>query len=171
MYGIRCSSSCAFILIFLIGVWKRYRAPLSDDYAANHSAAPSKAASPVSLKLSYFHLLEACHHTLAYVVHFVQPLYCLTDYCTTVYTVYTLYTGWFRLNAQNCVPGNSSRRFCELYHEILHTYSGRQYLKLEEGFFFIWGFAVEISGFRPQPGTPNNRPPRQKIKKIKLFEF
>ena len=56
-------------------------------------------------------------------------------------------TGWFRLNAQNCVPGNSSRRFFELDHEILHTYSGRQYLKLEEGFFFIWGFAVEISGF------------------------
>ena len=41
-------------------------------------------------------------------------------------------TGWFRLNAQNCVPGNSSRRFFELDHEILHTYSGRQYLKLEE---------------------------------------
>ena len=59
---------------------------------------------------------------------------------------YTL-TGWFRLNAQNCVPGNSSRRLFELDHEILHTYSGRQYLKLEEGFFFIWGFAVEISGF------------------------
>ena len=57
------------------------------------------------------------------------------------------HTGWFRLNAQNCVPGNSSRRFFELDHEILHTYSGRQYLKLEEGFFFIWGFAVEISGF------------------------
>ena len=57
------------------------------------------------------------------------------------------YTGWFRLNAQNCVPGNSSRRFFELDHEILHTYSGRQYLKLEEGGFFIWGFAVEISGF------------------------
>ena len=33
-------------------------------------------------------------------------------------------TGWFRLNAQNCVPGNSSRRFFELDHEILHTYSG-----------------------------------------------
>ena len=57
------------------------------------------------------------------------------------------YTGWFRLNAQNCVPGNSSRRFFELDHEILHTYSGRQHLKLEEGGFFIWGFAVEISGF------------------------
>ena len=56
-------------------------------------------------------------------------------------------TGWFRLNAQNCVSGNSSRRFFELDHEILHTYSGRQYLKLEEVFFFIWGFAVEISGF------------------------
>ena len=56
-------------------------------------------------------------------------------------------TGWFRLNAQNCVPGNSSRRFFELDHEILHTYSGRQYLKLEEGGVFIWGFAVEISGF------------------------
>ena len=56
-------------------------------------------------------------------------------------------TGWFRLNAQNCVPGNSSRRFFELDHEILHTYSGRQYLKLEEGGFLIWGFAVEISGF------------------------
>ena len=55
-------------------------------------------------------------------------------------------TGWFRLNAQNCVPGNSSRRFFELDHEILHTYSGRLYLKLEEG-FLIWGFAVEISGF------------------------
>ena len=45
-------------------------------------------------------------------------------------------TGWFRLNAKNCVPGNSSRRFFELDHEILHTYSGRHYLKLEEGFFF-----------------------------------
>ena len=56
-------------------------------------------------------------------------------------------TGWFRLNAQNCVPGNSSRRFFELDHEILHTCSGRQYLKLEEGGFLIWGFAVEISGF------------------------
>ena len=56
-------------------------------------------------------------------------------------------TGWFRLNAKNCVPGNSSRRFFELDHEILHTYSGRQYLKLEEGGFLIWGFAVEISGF------------------------
>ena len=56
-------------------------------------------------------------------------------------------TGWFRLNAKNCVPGNSSRRFFELGHEILHTYSGRQYLKLEEGGFLIWGFAVEISGF------------------------
>ena len=56
-------------------------------------------------------------------------------------------TGWFRLNAQNCVPGNSSRRFFELDHEILHTYSGRQYLKLEEGGGFSWGFAVEISGF------------------------
>ena len=44
-------------------------------------------------------------------------------------------TGWFRLNAKNCVPGNSSRRFFELDHEILHTYSGRQYLKLEEGGF------------------------------------
>ena len=57
------------------------------------------------------------------------------------------YTGWFRLNAKNCVPGNSSRRFFELDHKILHTYSGRQYLKLEEGGFSIWGFAVEISGF------------------------
>ena len=57
------------------------------------------------------------------------------------------HTGWFRLNAKNCVPGNSSRRFFELDHEILHTYSGRQYLKLEEGGFLIWGFAVEISGF------------------------
>ena len=56
-------------------------------------------------------------------------------------------TGWFRLNAKNCVPGNSSRRFFELDHEILHKYSGRQYLKLEEGGFLIWGFAVEISGF------------------------
>ena len=56
-------------------------------------------------------------------------------------------TGWFRLNAQNYVPGNSSRRFFELDHEILHTYSGRQYLKLEEGGVLIWGFAVEISGF------------------------
>ena len=56
-------------------------------------------------------------------------------------------TGWFRLNAKNCVPGNSSRRFVELDHEVLHTYSGRQYLKLEEGGFLIWGFAVEISGF------------------------
>ena len=34
--------------------------------------------------------------------------------------------------------------FFELDHEILHTYPGRQYLKLEEGGFFIWGFAVEI---------------------------
>ena len=58
----------------------------------------------------------------------------------------SLHTGWFRLNAKNCVPGNSSRRFFELDHEILHTYSGRQYLKLEEGGFSIWGFAVEISG-------------------------
>ena len=55
--------------------------------------------------------------------------------------------GWFRMNAANGVPGNSSRRFFELDHEILHTYSGRQYLKLEEGGFLIWGFAVEISGF------------------------
>ena len=47
-------------------------------------------------------------------------------------------TGWFRLNAQNCVPGNSSRRFFELDHEILHTYSGHHYLKLEEGFFLIF---------------------------------
>ena len=62
--------------------------------------------------------------------------------------VFLLYcTGWFRLNAKNCVRGNSSRRFFELDHEILHTYSGRQYLKLEEGGFLIWGFAVEISGF------------------------
>ena len=44
-----------------------------------------------------------------------------------------MHTGWIRLNAQNCVPGNSSRRFFELDHEILHTYSGRHYLKLEEG--------------------------------------
>ena len=67
--------------------------------------------------------------------------YCATDMIVKVST------GWFRLNAQNCVPGNSSRRFFELDHEILNTYSGRQYLKLEEGFFLIWGFAVEISGF------------------------
>ena len=54
--------------------------------------------------------------------------------------VFPHHTGWFRLNAQNCVPGNSSRRFFELDHEILHTYSGRQYLKLEEVFFFYLGF-------------------------------
>ena len=88
-----------------------------------------------------------------------------------------VFTGWFRLNAQNCVPGNSSRHFFELDHEILHTYSGRQYLKLEEGGVLIWGFAVEISGFDPPPGsstpagTPNNRPPRQKIKKKTSSSF
>ena len=49
--------------------------------------------------------------------------------------VYSFTTGWFRLNAKNCVPGNSSRRFFELDHENLHTYSGRHYLKLEEGGF------------------------------------
>ena len=53
------------------------------------------------------------------------------------------FTGWFRLNAKNCVPGKSSRRFFELDHKILHTYSGRQYLKLEEGGFLIWGFMLE----------------------------
>ena len=68
-------------------------------------------------------------------------LFCVTP------RYYLVRTGWFRLNAKNCVPGNSSRRFFELDHEILHTYSGRQYLKLEEGVFLIWGFAVEISGF------------------------
>ena len=72
----------------------------------------------------------------------IESYYELLQYLVPVH-----YTGWFRLNAQNCVPGNSSRRFFELDHEILHTYSGRQYLKLEEGGFFIWGFAVEISGF------------------------
>ena len=33
------------------------------------------------------------------------------------------YTGWFRLNAKNCVPGNSSRRFFELDHEISVSYT------------------------------------------------
>ena len=86
-------------------------------------------------------------------------------------------TGWFRLNAQNCVPGNSSRRFFELDHEILHTYSGRQYLKLEEGGVLFRVSLSRYPGFDPPPGsstpagTPNNRPPRQKIKKKTLFEF
>ena len=55
-------------------------------------------------------------------------------------------TGWFRLNAKNCVPGNSSRRFFELDHEILHTYSGRHYLKLEEGFFLIFCLGGRLFG-------------------------
>ena len=55
-------------------------------------------------------------------------------------------TGWFRLNAQNCVPGNSSRRFFELDHEILHTYSGRHYLKLEEGGFLIFCLGGRLFG-------------------------
>ena len=79
-------------------------------------------------------------------------------------------TGWFRLNAKNNVPGNSSRRFFELDHEILHTYSGRQYLKLEEGGFLIWGFAVEISGFWPPPGQvlqPGPRITGHRDKKLK----
>ena len=56
------------------------------------------------------------------------------------------YTGWFRLNAKNCVPGNSSRRFFELDHEILHTYSGRHYLKLEEGGFQIFCLGGRLFG-------------------------
>ena len=60
--------------------------------------------------------------------------------------MHDLHTGWFRLNAQNCVPGNSSRRFFELDHEILHTYSGKQYLKLEEGGFLIFCLGGRLFG-------------------------
>ena len=42
----------------------------------------------------------------------VRPLFC-----------FVFPTGWFRLNAQNCVPGNSSRRFFELDHEICLLYT------------------------------------------------
>ena len=69
------------------------------------------------------------------------------------------YTGWFRLNAQNCVPGNSSRRFFELDHEILHTYSGRQYLKLEEGVFLFGVSLSRYPGFDPPRVKYSSRDP------------
>ena len=40
----------------------------------------------------------------------------------------------------------SSRRFFELDHEILHTYSGRHYLKLEEGGFLIFCLGGRLFG-------------------------
>ena len=69
-------------------------------------------------------------------------------------------TGWFRVNAQNRVPGNSSRRFFELDHEILHTYSGKQYLKLEEGYFLFGVSLSRYPGFDPPPGQALQPGPR-----------
>ena len=43
-------------------------------------------------------------------------------------------------------PAISSRRFFELDHEILHTYSGRHYLKLEEGGFLIFCLGGRLFG-------------------------
>ena len=97
-----------------------------------------------------FYVLSCVSYMLVFLAVFryvLLPLRCSRRRCLPFCSERAVVTGWFRLNAQNCVPGNSSRRFFELDHEILHTYSGRQYLKLEEGGFFIWGFAVEISGF------------------------
>ena len=82
-------------------------------------------------------------------------------------------TGWFRVNAQNRVPGNSSRRFFELDHEILHTYSGKQYLKLEEGYFLFGVSLSRYPGFDPPPGQALQPGPRitghrdKKLKKKK----
>ena len=86
-------------------------------------------------------------------------------------------TGWFRLNAQNCVPGNSSRHFFELDHEILHTYSGRHYLKLEEGFFLIFClggrlFGVPAGVLHPGGGqNPDISPAKPQIKKPPSSSF
>ena len=91
-----------------------------------------------SLLLLLLMVDQLVYHAVLLLYYILRSIY---------HPAHAFYTGWFRLNAQNCVPGNSSRRFFELNHEILHTYSGRQYLKLEEGGFLIWGFAVEISGF------------------------
>ena len=93
------------------------------------------------LMLGFFFLLFfACSFIRrSFFLPFFPSFACIS----VVYLLWFAGTGWFRLNAQNCVPGNSSRRFFELDHEILHTYSGRHYLKLEEGFFFNFFFQAE----------------------------